>query len=103
LGRLERILEGPDLKDFILEEKKMSYARANLFVGKYQIPPSGQIKLSAQARVRYLRGTVTAEGWAEDANGKLWLIVEDGNFWSVMIELDDQDEQPPQRQSPPLF
>jgi hypothetical protein len=81
----------------------MSYARANLFVGKYQIPPSGQIKLSAQARVRYLRGTVTGEGWTEDAGGKLWLIVEDGNFWTVMIELGDQDEQAPLSQITPLF
>jgi len=69
----------------------MSYARANLFVGKYAIPPNGQIKLGPGARVRVLRGIVNSEGWAQDPAGEPWLIVEDEGFWPVMIKLDDQD------------
>jgi hypothetical protein len=70
----------------------MSYARANLFVGKYAIPSDGQIKLGPGARVRVLRGIVTSEGWAQDPAGEPWLIVEDDGFWPVMIKLGSQDD-----------
>lgn len=70
------------------------YARTNLFVGKYQVPKDGHIRLD-HARVRILRGTVTEEGWMEDREGNPWLLVEDGGFWPVMIQLDlDEDELP---------
>ena len=69
----------------------MSYARANLFVGKYSIPSGGQIKLGSGARVRVLLGVVGPEGWAQDPAGERWLIVEDEGFWPVMIKLGPQD------------
>ena len=70
----------------------MSYARANLFVGKYAIPLDGQIKLGPGARVRVSRGVVTPEGWTQDPDGEPWLIVEDEGFWPVMIKLGEQDD-----------
>ena len=75
------------------------YAKANLFVGKYQIPESGHIRLSDRARVRYLRGHETSEGWKQAEAGEpdeLWLMVEDGDFWPVMIRLElGRDERQP--------
>jgi hypothetical protein len=64
------------------------YARANLFVGKYRVPTNGHIRLPETARVRVLRGVVDQEGWSQDDGGEPWLIVEDGDFWSVMVRLD---------------
>jgi hypothetical protein len=72
------------------------YARANLFVGKYKVPSDGHIRLGSGARVRYLRGREGADGWMQDAAGPVWLIVEDGDFWPVMIRIESgRDERQP--------
>ena len=68
------------------------YARVNLFVGKYNVPSDGHIKLGDDAHVMYIRGREKADGWEEDPEGDVWLIVEDGGFWPVMIRLDEHDE-----------
>jgi len=69
------------------------YARANLFVGGYNIPEDGHIRLGDDARVVYLRGREKSSGWEEDPNGALWMMVEDGGFWPVMIEMGERDER----------
>jgi len=64
------------------------YAAANLFVGKYAIPADGHIRLAPEARLRFLRGRELPSGWTSDPGGELWLIVEDCDFWPVMIRLE---------------
>lgn len=65
-----------------------AYSPGNLFVGKYDVPPDGHIRLR-HPRVKVLRGVVTQAGWREDPDGDRWLIVEDGDFWPVMVRLFD--------------
>lgn len=68
------------------------YARANLFVGKYEKTENGHIKLGARARVRLMKGKETEEGWRQEAEGDWWLIVEDDAFWPVMVKLEEGDD-----------
>lgn len=63
------------------------YAPVNIFVGSYDIPRNGHIKIS-DAHVDLRLGYSTDMGWIEDPKGDPWLIVEDGYFWPVMVRLD---------------
>jgi hypothetical protein len=78
------------------EEKRIDpdgYAAANLFVGKYSVPDDGHIALGDGVRIRYMR-KVGGHMWIDDAEftgdvttAQLWLIIEDGDFWPVMINI----------------
>lgn len=66
-----------------------AYARVN-FVGKYDVPPDGWIRLP-NARVRVLLGKTTEAGWTScsvESGGEPWLLVDDGDFFPVVIRLD---------------
>lgn len=65
------------------------YAPANIFVGKYDVPADGWVKLD-DAHVLLLH-QVGERQFAAEGDGPLWLIVEDGNFWPVMIQLSHDD------------
>jgi hypothetical protein len=76
-----------------MTEHNAAYARVNLFVGKYQGPKDGHIRLD-KARVRFMHGRVEAGGWhqrATDETDELWLIVDDGDFWPVMVRLNQAE------------
>jgi hypothetical protein len=75
-------------------ESESGYARGNLFVGKYGIPKNGHISLP-NAKVRVLMGVETPTGWVQDSQGAPWLIVQDGDFWPVMVRLDPTSDQLP--------
>ena len=68
-------------------DDESGYAKVNLFVGKYRVPKDGHIRLP-NAKVRLLLGRETPEGWVGDGT-EWWLMIEDGDFWPVMVRLSD--------------
>lgn len=69
------------------------YARANVFVGAYQVPTDGHVRLPESTRVRIVCGVVSPLGWRADPLGEPWLIVDDGRgFWPVMVRLSEADD-----------
>jgi hypothetical protein len=71
---------------------KRGYERVNLFVGGYKVPKGGHLRL-ADATVRFIRGVETEQGWIGTNNplDPLWMIVEDGDFWPVMVRLSSEE------------
>jgi hypothetical protein len=75
----------------------MSYDKANIFVGKYNIPKDGHIKLN-KVKIKIKMGVELSDGLGvidsfkkTDDKFDPWLIIEDGNFWPVMIKLGEED------------
>jgi len=66
------------------------YAPCNIFVGKYDVPENGHVRIS-NFKIRIIRGTEFGDGWREDKNGTPWLIIQDDEFLPVMIRLSEKD------------
>lgn len=76
------------------------YAKTNIFVGKYDVPADGHLRLSnAKLKIvrlspySYITGKERHEGGGMmvTEDGDPWLIVEDGDFWAVMVHLEEGD------------
>lgn len=71
----------------------MSYAKHNMYVGKYRVPKSGEVQLP-EARWRVGRAEVESFGLvvgATEGSELIAMTLEDGDFWPV-ISLLTRDE-----------
>jgi len=63
-----------------------------IYVGKYKIPKNGIIPMPNEARLRvlsfYTGITSSGETFTDD---RLTIVVEDENFWPVIIKLEDSE------------
>ena len=69
------------------------YAKNNLFIGKYQLPSGGWLRLPDDAHfvVRHLLRQQDDGTYWGLGDGPISLILEDGNFWPVMVSLTDKE------------
>lgn len=71
------------------------YAPGNVFVGRYKVPKDGWVRIE-NPRIRYMRQLPSGHAFVDDEestrrlypNASVWLIVEDGDFWPVMVHID---------------
>lgn len=72
------------------------YANGNLYVGKYEVPEDGWVKFD-HPRVRYMLQLPSGHAFLDEnhrnrrsyPDAPRWLIIEDDDFWPVMIRLEE--------------
>jgi hypothetical protein len=81
--------------------KDRDYARSNIFVGKYEVPEDGWVALP-NAKIRYMLQLPSGHAFLDETpknrraypDAPRWLILEDGDFWPVMLRLDEPATAP---------
>ena len=65
---------------------------ATIYVGKYKVPKNGVIPMPKTARLRVLSHYIGINENGETLlDDRLTITVEDENFWSVIIKLEDKE------------